>query len=1586
MSELTQLKSSSTTHTATKKKHDKESQHSSLLATNEHQHSGTAPAELLNETAEGIFDAPTNSGLGAASSTFSSQSGRSQGGTFAGKSFAGVPTRASGQASIQTKLTVGAAHDPYEEEADQIAEQVMRSPAATFTAPSSGGDSGNNKPSVQRSPDEEEEIQTKPLASLITPRLQRAAPVLEEEEIQRETTDEEELQTRRTSAADSFEVGDDFENRVAATRGGGSPLPAETRSFMEPRFGADFSSVRLHAGTESAELNRTVSAQAFTLGSDIYLGPGKTDVTSDAGKQLLAHELTHVVQQGGVNQVQRAWQEEDDRVQVNVESASSNNGAQAVETAAAGRSTDQLGGADKPRESLTASDAAPTDQLTQPRQLSEQTAPEEKPVSAPAQATQVTSPPAASSETPAAATAKPRAADGKMSAAAEEDLAAKPAPPAVDQSQQPEQQTAPTATVEDQLADRQVQKPATAQDKHPTQPAEKPAAEQDKKPTEQAEAIGQAVTEAATAAVEDPTQAEITPETAVDQAPQVTADIIEETQTQAAEAQTQRAESDQLVQQTTAELDSLNGADAIMPESLWQEMQLDQRTDLNEPQPEQAVSSPVTEQTDAILQRSPDPTLQRQPADPPQAAPQQIKIPTITVDTALISAAAANAIANVDFGGKLTELQTAVTTAKERVNQRGTTALTQLETQLTTTLEKLETDAQKAKDDITTKYDTANQALDQIQQTIPTRVNAIIQAGCQKIDAAVAEYVNKCEPVATAAIQPYCTKQRATLDNDKSPLLGGPGEEKGYHGKKADAALKAALDVGRAYAAEYKKQGDDTKGVFQGQVRTDLTQTMQNEITGMRTALTDARDSAWTEIDNTKTQLIQQANDLYTQSVDTLNNAMSATLSDLTNYQAQLSAEFTSTQSGFGTQIQSQSNTAIAQAQAALAAAQAALAAAIRSATGPDKLLKPGAQAAIDQAAAQIQAQLNQQVSDAAAQITGQGAQMNATVAGLDVQGGSNAYAETFETTTNSMLDQVITNGLVVINTNLVDFGTQLTTQSETTFNSYVTAATGSLQQIDDASQTNLPQFVDSQFKPGLAQAHQKLAAQAAREGEKAGEAVQPSWKAWAKAFVSIVIAVVVAVAIVAIVAATGGVAGILLGVLAGAAIGAAGGAIKCIANNAIDGKQGGELFTGIGQEMVTGAISGALSGLTAGALGVAFQGTLTAGQIVIKESIEAVAGGLKDGIVEIVAQSSKYGWSNIDWGSVGMKALESFVINAVTAGIFKTPGILKATREADTGLVAGATQIKAGLEETADDVIGGGVRGTKLNIDADSGLATPGSTTFKGVDFEPNSNGLLVPKGGTKFDGVDFEPNSSGLLVPGGTKFNGVDYKPGPGGVLLPSGTKFNGVDFETSPSGLFLPKGNTTFDGIDFKTTPSGLSVPSNVRIPVNPWQNVNNALANPNWSQMKPSQWNMTEFWKKTATANPFVNPFKDASAWGNASWFKATTKEGLKQGQNALAGQDWWTSSKEMSTNSHKKGPAPTGAIDYSGLTPSANGSLPGYNWNVPIPNAPSYDPRLWNFQNQQAIPQLPTPDEIAQFNFGVDVNEDELNESVSTRKP
>jgi hypothetical protein len=89
----------------------------------------------------------------------------------------------------------------------------------------------------------------------------------------------------------------DEANTAIARKSEGTPLDAETRSFMESRFKRDFSDVRVHTDTEAAEAARSIKAQAFTTGRDVYFGAGQYTPGSDAGRKLLAHELTHVVQQ-----------------------------------------------------------------------------------------------------------------------------------------------------------------------------------------------------------------------------------------------------------------------------------------------------------------------------------------------------------------------------------------------------------------------------------------------------------------------------------------------------------------------------------------------------------------------------------------------------------------------------------------------------------------------------------------------------------------------------------------------------------------------------------------------------------------------------------------------------------------------------------------------------------------------------------------------------------------------------------------------------------------------------------------------------------------------------------------------------------------------------------------------------------------------------------------------------------------------------------------------------------------------------------------------------------------------------------------
>lgn len=94
------------------------------------------------------------------------------------------------------------------------------------------------------------------------------------------------------------EVPSGFAARFAALHGGGQPLPDSERAFFEPRFGRDFANVRVHSGPDASALARSVQARAFTLGDSVVLGAGQYTPGTPSGRALLAHELTHVVQQG----------------------------------------------------------------------------------------------------------------------------------------------------------------------------------------------------------------------------------------------------------------------------------------------------------------------------------------------------------------------------------------------------------------------------------------------------------------------------------------------------------------------------------------------------------------------------------------------------------------------------------------------------------------------------------------------------------------------------------------------------------------------------------------------------------------------------------------------------------------------------------------------------------------------------------------------------------------------------------------------------------------------------------------------------------------------------------------------------------------------------------------------------------------------------------------------------------------------------------------------------------------------------------------------------------------------------------------
>ncbi|KIG11608.1 hypothetical protein DB30_03115 [Enhygromyxa salina] len=122
-------------------------------------------------------------------------------------------------------------------------------------------------------------------------------------------SDEEKLRrSPHESGGSAPIVTPDMTARIASARaGGGKALPASARSYFEPRFNVDFGRVRVHQDPKASSLSNKLGARAFTVGRDIFFGAGQLDYNSDRGRHLVAHELTHTIQQTGTPPASARW-------------------------------------------------------------------------------------------------------------------------------------------------------------------------------------------------------------------------------------------------------------------------------------------------------------------------------------------------------------------------------------------------------------------------------------------------------------------------------------------------------------------------------------------------------------------------------------------------------------------------------------------------------------------------------------------------------------------------------------------------------------------------------------------------------------------------------------------------------------------------------------------------------------------------------------------------------------------------------------------------------------------------------------------------------------------------------------------------------------------------------------------------------------------------------------------------------------------------------------------------------------------------------------------------------------------------------
>ena len=144
--------------------------------------------------------------------------------------------------------------------------------------------------------EEEEPAQAKTIQRQAEEEPVQAMEEKKEEPVQK--AEEEEPAQAKTLNGSTPKASSTVESSLKSSSGNGSPLPDGTRSTMEQGFGVDFSGVRIHTDSQAVNMSRELRAQAFTHGNDIYFNEGKYNPSTTEGKTLLAHELTHTVQQG----------------------------------------------------------------------------------------------------------------------------------------------------------------------------------------------------------------------------------------------------------------------------------------------------------------------------------------------------------------------------------------------------------------------------------------------------------------------------------------------------------------------------------------------------------------------------------------------------------------------------------------------------------------------------------------------------------------------------------------------------------------------------------------------------------------------------------------------------------------------------------------------------------------------------------------------------------------------------------------------------------------------------------------------------------------------------------------------------------------------------------------------------------------------------------------------------------------------------------------------------------------------------------------------------------------------------------------
>jgi hypothetical protein len=1191
---------------------------------------------------------------------------------------------------LQRRLNIGQSGDKYEVEADKGASQVVNlisSPLFRNIQSQKISSPKELEPESQRS-------------------IQRQSTGLNPFNIsvyEPGTTPPPPIQTVQAKG-DNIKVAlGNIEDTIKSKKGSGEELADNVKEPMETAFDANFSRVKVHTDGESDQLNKSLNSRAFATGQDIFFSQGAYNPGSRDGQELLAHELTHIVQQNGLGKSSAVSKKEESETEIQkacAECEKEKNQSLEEKDVIQRKEVDQT---KSPQATLSTTSTTETStSVTKTDSNSSNSSTSEK---------------------------QPVEAENSQKGDEEEKKSASAASVAIP-SQTPKTETQDAAAAENSSASNPI-----------AEKVQTKTGEEDVKLPKEAGATGEKAEKGQQEKSAPNTKLTEVPEAqaleqSVSNSQEVVPEVGSDPSTQQIATETAKAQGEAQTQQT--ELAATNAKVAQLAST---------GIDFGEPE---------TEGDDASMVISPKgeaggnhrPVLEQQRVNSSNQASAFLATAATKVQTitglgenvpARVLAAAENAKATILTN--VAQQKAAITAQMAQLRSQAQTevqaTLTQIQTQQQAANAGITQTTTTAKTKLEGEFTKANSTLAEKETSQAAKIEQLYQQALPKYKAAGEKIGNEASALAENRAKGY----EAKIKGEDDSLLDGPLTD-----NRNKARAKAAREVGKQYkqglVEEANKQGEkaqegkakDLEAVKQ--IANQSRQTLESQHQANLESLTSAEQTASSQIEQANTSLTQAAQKTLEATLQSLSQKEQSQLQTLTEYgQQQVTAIDGNAQKAIAS-LQQGINQAATSLQAALENFQAQSQG--MGAPDPTVLSASLAQASgqIDQAIAQVQAQLETHLGAGEQGLTQAG--QNAATSLNTISNGGVQEAQAVGTGLTTSVQQLSQSAGETFNKIQESHKTTVQTTTDTAIAGF-TQVTQGIETAFTQTNQNLEQGITNsvtQLETGLRGALDKMSADIDKYAEEAAAQEQPRWKGILK--ILLMIAVIVVVALVAGPAVIGAVgamagalgasaaaAGVIGAVVGGAIVGAAAGAVTQMGNNLIDGKN---LMEGVGQAMIVGAIGGALGG-AGGALGQALgkAGSIGTGmtQTMMKFGIETGFDTVGNILGDLVSGNP------ITFESVMTSTLQGIGMSLAMSKVGKIKAVeATQTKFSDIGAGFGTSvgnKIKTGF--------GGGIDTPTTTPHVDTPNVKPPATEVKAPEAEvkpPVNNETDTPNGRT--------------------------------------------------------------------------------------------------------------------------------------------------------------------------------------------------------------------------------------------------------------